>query len=169
MTSLNTFKKTTLALIAGLMLAAPMALPAQAADVKVGIVDVQKILGSSKLMAEMNKAQQEVASAEQRLAKEYDNRLKQLQEKRPKLSEEDFVKLKRQFEDEMNKMKDEEEKKLISKREAITKIKDQLEKDLDNAVRSVAGKRGLELVFAKQLVIYGGQDITQDVINALPK
>ncbi|MEZ0370228.1 MAG: OmpH family outer membrane protein [Candidatus Sericytochromatia bacterium] len=175
-------KRILMALAAGLILAAPVVLPsgfapglpmalpaAQAAEMKVGVVDVQRILSGSSLMKALEAAQQEVAEAEKRLAQEYDRLRKELAEKQGKISEEEFVKLKRQYEDKMNGMKKSEEERLIKKREEITRLKAQLEKDLEDAVKKVASAKGLDLVIHKQLVIFGGIDITKEVLDALPK
>ena len=40
---------------------------------------------------------------------------------------------------------------------------------VDNAIKAVADKRGLSVVLAKAAVVYGGQDITQEVIAQLSK
>lgn len=41
--------------------------------------------------------------------------------------------------------------------------------DIDTAVKQVAGAQRLDLVLPKQVVMQGGKDVTQDVINALNK
>ena len=40
---------------------------------------------------------------------------------------------------------------------------------VDNAIKKVADKKGLAVVIDKMAVIYGGQDITQDVVTELGK
>ena len=40
---------------------------------------------------------------------------------------------------------------------------------VDNAIKAVADKRGLSVVLAKAAVVYGGQDITQEVIAQINK
>ena len=40
---------------------------------------------------------------------------------------------------------------------------------VDSAIKAVADKKGLSVVLAKAAVVYGGQDITQDVIKELGK
>ena len=44
-----------------------------------------------------------------------------------------------------------------------------IEKSIQDAVKSVAEKKGLSVVIDKGAVVYGGQDITQDVIKQLSK
>ena len=44
-----------------------------------------------------------------------------------------------------------------------------IEKSIQDAVKSVAEKKGLSVVIEKGAVVYGGQDITQDVVKQLSK
>ncbi|PKL80427.1 MAG: hypothetical protein CVV27_00395 [Candidatus Melainabacteria bacterium HGW-Melainabacteria-1] len=166
-------KKQLIAGLAALMLAAPIAAPAQA-EVKVGVIDVQRILSGSSLMKALEAAQKDVMDAEKALLDFRQKKLEELQGMQKqvaegKMTQEDFLKKQRQFEDEvMNKVKS-EQGRLEKKKEEIRKMKDGLEKDVEAAVKKVATAKGLEMVINKQMVIFGGTDITQDVIGALPK
>ena len=42
-------------------------------------------------------------------------------------------------------------------------------KSIEDAVKKVADQKGLAVVIAKEAVVYGGQDITDDVLKALKK
>lgn len=44
-----------------------------------------------------------------------------------------------------------------------------VQKSVEGAVKSVADARGLSVVLEKSTVVYGGQDITQDVVKKLAK
>ena len=44
-----------------------------------------------------------------------------------------------------------------------------IQKSVDDSVKSVADAKGLSVVLDKSTVVYGGQDITQDVIKKLSK
>ena len=44
-----------------------------------------------------------------------------------------------------------------------------LQQSIQDAVKSVAEKKGLSVVIEKGAVVYGGQDITQDVVKQLSK
>ncbi len=44
-----------------------------------------------------------------------------------------------------------------------------IEKSIQDAVKAVAEKKGLSVVIEKGAVVYGGQDITQDVVKQLSK
>lgn len=43
------------------------------------------------------------------------------------------------------------------------------QKSIEDSVKSVAEAKGLSVVLEKSSVVYGGQDITQDVIKKLSK
>lgn len=161
-------KKFTLAAIAGLALAAPLtAAPAQAADYKIGVVDVQKILLGSELNKQLQEATKQLEAEENHLKDEYDKRRQDLIKKQATMKEEEFIALQRKYEDEMNTLRQQAEDKLKQKRESMMKIKEKLEKSMGDAVSKVAGQKGIQLVLSKQVVIYGGVDITDDVQKAL--
>ena len=44
-----------------------------------------------------------------------------------------------------------------------------IQKDIEDAVKSVAEAKGLSVVLEKSTVVYGGQDITQDVLKKINK
>ena len=46
---------------------------------------------------------------------------------------------------------------------------DPIVKSVDDAIKQVADAKGLGVVIEKAAVVYGGQDITQDVIKKLGK
>ena len=46
---------------------------------------------------------------------------------------------------------------------------DPVQKKIEAAVKSVAEAKGLSVVLVKDSVVYGGQDITQDVVKKLSK
>lgn len=165
-------KKYILTLAAGLMLAAPLAvaptLPVQA-ETKIGVIDVQRILSSSALLKALEGAQRDVQQAEQKLIESRNQKMKELQEKQGKISEDEFLKLKRKYEDEIMQQAKSEETKLERKKEEIQKMKDKLEKDVEAVVQTVAKQKGLDMVVNKQLVLFGGTDITADVVSELNK
>jgi Skp family chaperone for outer membrane proteins len=167
-------KKVLIALVAGLMLAAPMTSMPAMAETKIGVIDVQKILADSSLMKALQGAQQEVAQTEQKLLQVREEKLKQLQEMQKqvaegKMTQEDFLKKQRQFEDEVMGQVKSEQTKIEKKKEEIRQMKEKLEKAVEESVKKVAGEKGLEIVLNKQMVIFGGEDITADVIKNLPK
>lgn len=169
-------KKTLLAILAAVALAAPITgitAPASAQEMKVGTIDVQQILAKSPLMKALEAAQKQVAEAEQGLVTFRNDKLKELQEMQKRvqegsMKEDDFIKKQRELEDELRKRVEAEQNKLAGKKEEIGKMKVKLEKDVETAVNKVAKEKGLDMVINKQLVIFGGTDITNDVIKNIP-
>ena len=70
-------------------------------------------------------------------------------------------------------MKEELETKLAPKRDSLLKLNEQLtvrlQMEILEAVKKVTKKVGLELVLDKQVVITGGMDLTEMVVNELNK
>ena len=58
------------------------------------------------------------------------------------------------------------QERIFQKREELL---DPIVKSIEAAIKSVADKKGLSVVLAKAAVVYGGQDITNDVIAQLGK
>lgn len=167
-------KKTLLALIAGLLLAAPLSMPAQAADIKVGVIDVQQILQRSSLWKALQSAQEDVQSAEKSLVEMRDGMVKQLQQMQQdvaagKMTQDQFTTKQREFEDQMRNKVKEAQARLEAKKKQIGEMKDKLEKNVKDTVEKIAGQKGLDMVISKQLVLFGGTDITNDIISALPQ
>ena len=48
-------------------------------------------------------------------------------------------------------------------------LMDPIQKDIEDKVKTVAEAKGLSVVLEKSTVVYGGNDITQDVLNKLTK
>ena len=171
-------KKILLASVLGLGMLSPLSATlstpvAHAAEAKVGIVDLQRILQSSSLMKALDAAGQSVQAEEKKLVEERNKLLKDLQGLQEKvvkgeMSEEEFLKKKREYEDRIRNMAKTAEDKIGRMKKEINDKKVTLEKNVENAVKSVASKMGLDLVVNKQVVLFGGQDITSEVIKALP-
>ena len=171
-------KKVLLASLLGLGMIAPLnatlsAPAAHAAEAKVGVVDLQRILQSSALMKALDMAGQSVQAEEKKLVEERNKLLKDLQEMQEKvvkgeMKEDAFLAKKSEYEDRIRNMAKTAEDKIGKMKTEINEKKVTLEKNVENAVKSVAAKMGLDLVVNKQVVLFGGQDITSDVIKALP-
>lgn len=164
-------------LVAGLMLAAPLATyeaQAQTATMKVGIIDVQRILAGSSLLKALQQAEQDVAAAEKKLIEFRDQKLQELQGMQTqvaqgKMTEQEFLNKKQEFERQIVDRMKTEQTAIERKKEEIRKMKESLEKDVEAAVNAIAKQKGLDMVINKQFVMYGGTDITGDVIKAMPK
>ena len=118
---------------------------ASAASSSVGVVDFRQIMGQSSDVQDANtKMQLAVEEARQ------------------------------DFESKTAGMSDEEkqnyyqlsQEKLARKQQELF---DPIQKKVEAEVKSVAEAKGLSVVIAKEAVVYGGQDITQDVIRKMAK
>ncbi|OGB87213.1 hypothetical protein A3H38_01115 [candidate division WOR-1 bacterium RIFCSPLOWO2_02_FULL_46_20] len=142
----------SLSLLAGLASAASYT--------SIGFIDVQKVFREYK---ETESAQKEVEKKETVFKKEFEESQKKL-----KKAEEDGIK-----EEALETMKKDLEKKLSPKRDELLKLNEQLTVKLQleilEAVKKVTKKVGLDMVLDKQVVITGGMDLTEMVINELNK
>ncbi len=126
----------------------------------IGYIDVQKVFKEYK---ETEKAQEELSKQEEAFKKEFEESQKKLEkaEKEGKSREE------------LEKMRKELEEKLAPKRENLLTLNEQLtiklQQDILGSVQKVAKKFGVDLVLDKQVVITGGMDLTELVINELNK
>lgn len=112
----------------------------------IGVVDQQQVISSNpSLSADYQQKMQQTASDMQ---KDFD-------EKSKNMSDADKEKLFADMQQQFNE-----------KRTAIEK---EMQDKVNEAVKSVASKKGLSLVVEKSAVIYGGNDITKDVTDTLTK
>lgn len=131
-----------------------------ASSANIGYIEVQKVFSSYK---ETEKAQKDLEKQEAGFKKEFEDSQKQLEkaEKEGKKTEE------------LDKMRKDLETKLAPKRDTLIKLNQQLtirlQQDILEAVKKVSKKVGIETVLDKQVVINGGIDLTELVINELNK
>ena len=82
--------------------------------------------------------------------------------------------IKKEFDEKSAGMNDQEkadyyrqcQERIFQKREELL---EPVVKSIDTAIKAVADKKGLSVVLAKAAVVYGGQDITSEVIAQLGK
>ncbi len=126
----------------------------------IGFIDVQKVFRDYK---ETSKAQTELGKKEEAFKKEFEDSQKKLEQ-----AEKDGKKP-----SELQEMKDKLEKELAPKRDGLLKLNEQLtvklQMEILEAVKKVSKKVGLDLVLDKQVVITGGMDLTEMVVNELNK
>lgn len=126
----------------------------------IGYIDVQKVFREYK---ETESAQKEIEKKESVFKKEFEESQKKL-----KKAEEEGKK-----EEDLETMKKDLEKKLSPKRDELLKLNEQLTVKLQleilESVKKVTKKVGLDMVLDKQVVITGGMDLTEMVINELNK
>lgn len=160
-------------LLAALLLAAMAELvpvfAAQAEDIRIGVVDTQQILSQSTLLQELRNAEQALQKAEKELYESRNQKLRELEKARTVLKEDEFLKRKQELERQLMAEAKELEKDLEKRKQSIQKMKVELENQVQNIVKAVAQKRKLEIVINKQLVLFGGIDITNEVIEEIKK
>ena len=126
----------------------------------IGFIDVQKVFTEYK---ETEKAQTELEKQEE----EFKKGLEEGQKKLEKAEKEGKGK------EDLEKIKKELEEKLNPKRESLLRLNQQLTGKLQleilDAVKNVSKKVGIDMVLDKQVVITGGMDLTELVINDLNK
>ena len=137
-----------------LLLSAPLF----AATASIGFIDVQKVF---KGYSETSKAQAELSKEEAAFKKDFDASQKKLEAaKAAKKSDKEIETMTKQLEEE-----------LAPKREKLMKMNDELtsrlQKDIMTSVKSIAKNLGLDIVLDKQVIIDGGMDISDMVINKL--
>lgn len=126
----------------------------------IGCIEVQKVFQGYK---ETSKAQAELKKQEESFKKEFDESKKKL---------DDAEKAGKKKED-LEKMQKELEQKLSPKRDELLRLNEQLttkiQQQIIEAVKKVAKKVGVDVVFDKQVVITGGMDLTEMVMSELNK
>ncbi|MFC1559703.1 OmpH family outer membrane protein [Candidatus Margulisiibacteriota bacterium] len=129
-----------------------------AAGAGMGYIDVQKVFKEYKAT---EKAQEEVSKQEESFKKEFESSQK-------KLAEAEKKDMKRS---ELDKLRKELEEKLEPKRERLVELNRRLtqkiQQEILDATKEVAKKVGIDMVFDKQVVITGGTDLTEMVVNKL--
>ncbi len=126
----------------------------------IGFIDVQRVFREYK---ETSKAQEELSEQEESFKKAFEESQEKLAEAEENGKEkEELEKMKKEFEDE-----------LAPKRDSLLRLNEQLTAKLQleiiDSVNKAARKVGIDIVLDKQVVITGGMDLTEMVINELNK
>jgi outer membrane protein len=140
----------------------------QAKDSNVGFVDTQKIFQSSKLAEALTSAQNDVKVRESEFSKETLDKSKALEDARAK----------KVTDTELKKMQDGFQKELEAKRAKLEELKDSKQKELEemskklkvqveDTIKAVAKEKQIDIVVDKQAVLFGGTDLTEDVIKKM--
>ena len=122
------------------------------AEQKIAIVDVQAVVAQSQQVKALKKEQQSKIQ-------DLEKWLKTVNEDVAKQQTEDGKKkLTKKYNAEFTKKKEAIAKDYASKIEVI-------EKDISNAITQQAKEKGYDMVISKGIVLYGGDDITADIIK----
>jgi len=110
-------------------------------------------------------------AALEKLSDERSRRLLDLTQKASRTPEEDeeYQNLDRVYKrrsDELKALQEDATKVVVAKHEQLTKI---INDSLNAAVQMVAAEKGLGLILRKEIVLFGGADVTEDVITKLNK
>lgn len=150
--------KKLIGILLGIVIMASIASAASVSSV--GFIDVQRVFKEYKATS---KAQDELKKQEESFKKEFEESQAKL-EKAEKDGKSKEV---------LEKMKAELEEKLAPKRETLLKLNEaltgKLQQDILAAVKSVGKKVGIDLILDKQVIITGGTDLSELVINELNK
>ncbi len=153
-------RKPLLAGLTGAVLAFTLAATLQPvrAGVPVGVVNLQELLRS---YPEYRSADQQVKTAEANYQKALMERMKKLEEARAKgKPAAELQKMQKQFEAEL---------KPIQSRgiDLYKSLQDKLKGRIQTAIAQVGKAKGVEVIYDKQAVLYGGTDLTRDVAAKL--
>lgn len=151
---MKSFAKTLSLSLVGLMMTASAAVWAE----NIGVVDTQVV---TQQYTKAQTASAEVRTREQDLQKYKDNLLKQL-----KAGEKLSPVEKKNLEDKLNNQFAERFKTF---REYVVSQENIIKQDLDQAIRQISAAQKIDVVLPKTVVMQGGRDITQDVIDQLNK
>jgi outer membrane protein len=126
----------------------------------IGFIDVQSVFKGYK---ETKKAQEQLAKKEEAFKKDFEASQKKLTDAEQEgKSRED-----------LEKIRAEEEKKLEPKRSELLRLNEELtvklQQQIVKSVEKVAKSVGIDVVVDKQVIIVGGVDLTDMVINELNK
>lgn len=134
----------------------------------VAIVDTKKILESSQLPVALNAAQKEVENFKNESQKLRLSKSKDLETAREKkATEADMKKMAEQFQKELETREQQGLALEDKKRKELEDLSTKLRAKVDEAIKSVAQDKKLDVVVDKQAVLFGGTDITEDVIKKI--
>ena len=147
--------------------------PVVAQSSSIAVVDVEKVLNDAKAARELNKKRSaaredfitDLSKKEQALREEGQVLFSQ----RKDLSEEEFVKKQKAYEEKVLEMRKVTQKQKRAFEEASNKALDKLKDHLTEAVKGIATEKGYALVISNRDVIAGESslDITDATIKAL--
>jgi outer membrane protein len=139
--------------------AATLLMAPQALAYTVGYVDTARLFREAK---SIKQAQASVQREQQRLQKEFEARQQKLESARKTKKDADIQKLQAQYTKELGAMRDRMQRLDAS-------LSQKVKKQVEASIRGIAARRKLDMVLDKQVVYYGGLDITSDVIRSLNK
>ncbi len=143
------------------------------AETAIAVVDVKKLLTEANAAKSLHKKlkKQREAFVDELSKKEQSLRAseQELVEKRGSLSQEEFTKKKKEFEEELLKTRGEAQKKKKELDKANAKAMGELQSELMKAVQKVADEKGYNLVLSRQDIVVADKsiDISDDALKQL--
>jgi outer membrane protein len=136
----------------------------------VGVVDTRKVFENSSLAIEYSKVQKEIQDLQEAYKKKTLDNTKKLEEaKNKKVSEKDLAKMQEQFSKDLENDRKNADEIYEKKKIEFEKLTENFKIDLEKAIQDIAKEKQLHVVVEKQTVLFGGTDITEDVIKKLNK
>jgi len=136
----------------------------------VGIVDTRKVFENSTLAFEYSKVQKEIQDLQDAYKKKTLDNTKKIEDaKNKKVSEQELNKMQEQFSKELENERKNADELYEKKRIEFEKLTEKFKVDMEKAIEDVAKEKQLQVVVEKQTVLFGGSDITEDVIKKLNK
>ena len=121
---------------------------------KVAVVDVQQVVAHSKVVAEFKESQAAKASSLQEWVAKSNEEIGKL------TSEKEKEALAAKYREELT------QRQIAYQNEDIAKLQE-IDADITKIIEKVAKKEGYKKAFVKGTIIFGGEDITDKVIDAL--
>lgn len=153
-------KKSIIGAVSAIILSSGF-LAANAANVNIGVVDSNVIVGKSNLYSALRKAQTDLGNLDQNLQKDYADKMGKLAKAKTK---EEFEKLQKQYGTEFRKKQEQAYQTLMAKRKNLDSMKESLRVKVEAAIKAIAKQKNLSHVVDKQAMFFGGVDITNDVL-----
>lgn len=116
-----------------------------AASSNVGVIDYRQVMSQHP----------DLVNANTQMQTEVENAKKDFDEKSKNMSEQEKASYYQQT-----------QQRLQQKQQELI---EPIQKNIEDTVKKVAEQKGLSVVIDKNAVVYGGQDITQDVVNKVAK
>ena len=136
----------------------------------IGIVDMQRVMVESTFYKEFKTAEDDMKKLEKQLQDDMMNKDKQLEDARKKgVSQTELMKLREKFEKEIYEQRTKAQNLVKTKQSQLEDGREKLKKEVDKAIKDIAGEKKIDVIFDKQAVLFGGMDITDDVSKKLLK
>jgi len=134
----------------------------------VGVVNTQKILENSRVSVAVNKARQDMENLKQQLQNDMIEKSKKLDEaESKKLPQAELDKMQANFRLEIEKKQKESQDIYYKKQQELEELTKIVEQEVKTLIQDVAKEKKVSVVVDQQIVLFGGVDLTEEVIKKL--